>query len=47
MEGTLSPNFDIGLSFPFYDKKREDFCYFFMNIFLDFIKGILKSIIYH
>ena len=44
MEGTVSQNFDIGPSFIFIQKKREDFDYFFMIIFLHFIKQKLGPI---
>ena len=37
----MSQNFDIGLGFNCMQKKREDFCYFCMIIFLDFIKSKL------
>ena len=38
LEGTVSQHFKIGLSFIFIAKKREDLYYFFIIIFLDFIK---------
>ena len=38
IEGTVSLNFDLGLSFYFMYKKREDLCDFFILIFLHFIK---------
>ena len=37
LEGTMSRNFKMALVI-FYVKKREDFNYFFIIIFLDFIK---------
>ena len=44
LEGTMSHNFEIGLSFIFV-KKREDFYYFFIIIFLYFIKLNLGPIL--
>ena len=38
LERTVSQNVKIGLSFLFMSKQREDSDYFFINIFLDFIK---------
>ena len=38
LEGTVSQNYKIGLGFIFIAKNGEDFYYFFIIIFLDFIK---------
>ena len=44
LEGTVSQNFKISLSFIFMSKKREDFHYSFIFIFLDFIKKNLGHV---
>ena len=38
----MSQTFDIGLSFNFMTKNGKIFVYFFINIFLDFIKLKLR-----
>ena len=44
LKGTVSQNFEIVPSSLFYVKKRDDFNYFFINIFLGFIKYNLGPI---
>ena len=39
----MSQNFYIGPSLNFMEKKLEDFCYFFMIIFLNFIKIKIRN----